>query len=164
MKRAISGNGDKCCLCFEIECGISTLGILQIVQAIFWLWNIFAVLLLAGVGGVGIIVWIIVMAICVFPVLIGAWYYFKFFKNKNMDTKAKLPRAHLMNGVSCLACFVACTILAYIFLNGPVAMGTIGSNMQVSAGTIWVNNIIWLLLTMALQYYWMGVTRRYAGV
>lgn len=49
-----------------------------------------------------------------------------------------------MNIISCVGTFLACTIIGYIILKGPVPMGAIGmgGDSQITNGTIWVNNII----------------------
>jgi len=102
MKKARS-NDNKCCIFMDLECGVQVLGIIQLFNCVFWSIMMLQSLMGTLFSGAGVWVWIIVMFCVNIPVFIGGFYYFQYFRNKSMETKSKLPRAHLMNivGIIC---------------------------------------------------------------
>ena len=123
-------------------------------------------MLILGFGNlIATIIWIIVYLACVGPVLIGGWYYYKWFTNPSWETKKKLPKAHLYNIASVLLQFACFTIFGIILNSGkPYMVGAVATNDSVDSGSIWITNIVSAIVNSGLNYYWMGVTARFSNM
>ena len=112
---------------------------------------------------VGTLLWFIIYAFCVAPVVLGGWYYYKFLTNPGQTTKAPLPKAHLFNIISIALQFAVFTIFGYAVSTGPLPIGGIVTSNS-SGGSIWLSNILVLVFEVLLNYYWMGVVKRISYV
>ena len=112
---------------------------------------------------VAMIIWIIIYLVCVGPIIMGGYYYYKFLRYPSYDTKKTLPRAHLYNIISICLQFALFTIFGLALGNGkPLPIG--GFSTAGDGATVWIYNVISLVINAGLNYYWMGVTARYANM
>ena len=109
------------------------------------------------------ILWFAIYAVCVAPVLLGGYYYYKWFNNASYETKKNLPKAHLYNMISITLQFGVFTIFGLAAGDGPYAIGGLASKGAATGG-IWLSNIIVLVINVALNYYWMGITARFVSM
>ena len=155
----MTSKGDTCCFCFPIQCGLKSLAVYQLVQSGVFLWFMFCILIGGGLNFLGTLLWFIIYAFSVSPVLIGGWYYYKFLTKPSAETKMPLPRAHLFNIVSICIQFAVFTIFGYAYGDEPFQIGGI-IKAGASGASVWLSNIITLAVVVSLNFYWMGVTKR----
>lgn len=74
--KAARSNDNKCCICLDLECGVNTLGVIQLFNCIFWCVIMLQSLFGTVISGVDVFVWIIVLFCVNCPMLLGGWYYF----------------------------------------------------------------------------------------
>ena len=149
-----------CCFCIPIFIGILILCIIQILMAAFAIWQIFSILLNKQYGTTEDIFWIVLYVCCVVPIIIGGLYYANWLWKKSKAKRAMLPRAHFLNIVSIVLQFLLITIFG-IAVNGGRPMIYGGFKVESTAGA-WLSNIAMAAVVIFLNWYWMGLTSRYA--
>ena len=101
------------------------------------------------------------------PYWLGGYYYLRFFVKKNSDDQVAnyLPRAHLLNIVSII---LQCTwgiAGGYIFYSHPIIPQSmfVGNSKDTSETWAIVSAVFSAVVWIALNHYWLIVTRRYAA-
>ena len=158
-----------CCGCFEIKRGAKLLGIMQGVQlAIFvwWMFDIFTMWATFTAPPINLqmfpLWWLLPHTVLLFPSVIGMWYYYYFLTSRDPNSRKPLPRAHLYNIITVVNLFIT-HLVGGIVVNGnaPLPLGGIQRFDNIKLN--WVLNVIFVLFTVALNMYWIGVTKRFSG-
>ena len=149
-----------CCCLVPIFIGILILCFFQIFMSVFALYQIFSIFNGGKYQTNEEILWIIFYCMCAAPIILGGYYYFRWLLNKSQTKRAMLPRAHFLNIVSIIMQLLLLIIFGYVVNGKPMMYGG-GSNDSSEAAT-WVSNLVIVAVIIMLNWYWMGITARYA--
>ena len=83
---------DKCCWCVPIKIGVILIGISMILSAVSMVHNC---VVFIGLGGTNFIYGVL-MGVAAAPLVLGAWFYIKFFMADSADTRGGLAKACMM--------------------------------------------------------------------
>ena len=131
---------DKCCWCFPIKCGMITIGIFYVLNAIEMVFNVLDWFR----WGPSAIIWAILYAICIVPLVIGSVFFIKWFmKMGDADAKAGVAKACFLMVVSqVLSVIVA--VLAAVIYDGY----TFGAAISVLISAV-INSLLYLYYAAA---------------
>ena len=162
MKTMFLTRPKTCCCCVPIFIGILTLCIIQIIMAVFGIWQVFSILRDTNFKRVKSeeVWWIIFYLLCIGPIILGGYYYLRWLWFKSQTSRAMLPRAHFLNIVSVIAQFILISLFGIIIHDGwPAMWGGFDAGSKAGA---WVYNIAIVAVLILLNWYWMGICARYA--
>lgn len=97
---SVSGKGpypsEQCCCCFEISCGVKTMGCLLILGAIFSIYNFLRFLAIAPdlPDEFQVFIWVGFISSLVY--CWPCWYYMKFFRDDCVETRNEVVKAQLI--------------------------------------------------------------------
>ena len=100
----------------------------------------------------------------------GGWFYLRFFvkKESNPEFKNQLPSAHFLNIISIVAICLWTLFGGLIFFGVPLDGFNFNYGHSKDKNANWFGAILsaalYIVIYGGLQWYWMGVTKRYAGV
>ena len=160
-------NKSFCCGCFEIKRGAKLLGIMQGVQLAIFVWWMFGIFTMWATFtdftfATFPLVWLACHTILVLPSIIGMWHYYYFLTSRDPISRKPLPRAHLLNIVTITNLFITHLVGGLIInKNTPLPLGGIQryDNMVLN----WVLDIIFWLVIVGANMYWIGVTKKFSG-
>ena len=168
LKGAADGTnegGNQCCFIFPLEMGVYILGVIQIIYSLVGMSNAIWWLQWSFNMDAASIIFSLVMILCIAPAWIGGWFYLRFFikKESRPEFKNQLPSAHFLNIISILAICIWAIVGGLIFVKYPVNSMGYGSYSKKNILGAILSNILTFLIYGGLNYYWLGVTKRYIG-
>ena len=101
---------------------------------------------------------------CSLPIWLAGFFYLRWFVKRDTqpEFKRQLPSAHLLNIIGIVAICIWGVVGGLIWAKHPFYAMNFGIYYRDDAWPI-INNCLSVVLWGGLNYYWMGVTRRYAG-
>ena len=135
---------DKCCWFVPIKIGVIIIGICMILSATSMVFNAFTWITSGG----AFFIYGVLMGAAAAPLVLGAWFYIKFFMADSADTRAGLTKACMLVILAQTCAFGVVVVMTII---GPYTIGTAFSYL-ISMG-----------ITVIIFFYYAGVAKRFAS-
>lgn len=106
---------DKCCFCIPIKPGVVIIGLIMVIDAV---WGVLGVLNL--LKHANLLIYAIISGVAIAPLVLGAYFYVRFFMEDNATTRGGLSKACMLVILSAL---ILCGVSVFQLILGDNTFG-----------------------------------------